>query len=303
MRQRIFIIGGSGFVGKNMVRFLHTKYDLYVYDRFVDADFFALFPDVKVAPIALEKEMVPIEDGTPDFLINLAADVIGQRDISLMDGMIQNNLRILMNLYQRFQNCAGKMKLVIQFGSLEEYGPNFIPYKETDRECPLSPYALAKQLTTNTAVMLYRNYGFPVCVVRPSNLFGRYQNSSKFIPYIAKTLLSGEDLNVTPCGQKRDFLYIDDFVDFIGKILENPHRVQGEIINVGSGRSESLQDIIEFLRIKTSSSSRVNYGTIPYRENEAMQLIGDVSKLREIIGSKEQPDFYKRLEEYITCDI
>ncbi|MCZ2614274.1 NAD-dependent epimerase/dehydratase family protein, partial [Bacteroides fragilis] len=74
------------------------------------------------------------------------------------------------------------------------------------RECPNSPYALVKQLTTNTSMMLYRNYGFPIMVVRPGNLFGPLQNKDKFIPYVVGQLRSGLPLNVSPCEQKRDFI-------------------------------------------------------------------------------------------------
>lgn len=59
------------------------------------------------------------------------------------------------------------LKLFIQFGSSEEYGAKISPFKEEEREYPSSPYALVKQLTTNTAMMLYYNYNFPVMVVVP----------------------------------------------------------------------------------------------------------------------------------------
>ncbi len=68
-----------------------------------------------------------------------------------------------------------RLKLFIQFGRSEEYDNNGSPFVETMREEPNSPYALVKQLTTNTALMLYCNYGFPVMVVRSGNLFGSGQ--------------------------------------------------------------------------------------------------------------------------------
>ena len=107
------------------------------------------------------------------------------------------------------------MKLFIQFGSSEEYGSISSPFKEENREYPNSPYALVKQLTTNTALMLHRNYGFPTMVVRPGNLFGPGQNKNKFIPYVIDKLRKGEPLNVSPCEQKRDFIYVDDFAEDI----------------------------------------------------------------------------------------
>lgn len=174
---------------------------------------------------------------------------------------------------------AKKLKMFIQFGSSEEYGSEGSPFKETMREQPNSPYALVKQLTTNTALMLCRNYGFPAMVVRPGNLFGPGQNPTKFIPYVINQLKDNKPLDVTPCEQKRDFIHVDDFADAIKAIIKNYRVCVGEIINVSSGVSVSLKSIIEHYKKELKSTSQVNYGAIPYRENEAMDLRCDTEKL------------------------
>lgn len=144
---------------------------------------------------------------TPDYIINLASIVTAERNLSLFDELISSNLKVLLNLFERFKEDK-TLKLFIQFGSSEEYGSEGSPFKEDNREKPNSPYVLIKQLTTNTALMLHRNYKYPVTVVRPGNLFGPGQNESKFIPYIIKQLRENKPLNVSPCEQKRDFIYI-----------------------------------------------------------------------------------------------
>ena len=172
--------------------------------------FFASYPDVETHILDLVREKLPVEKPTPDYIINLASIVTAERDLSLFDGLISSNLKILLNLFERFKKDDG-LRLFIQFGSSEEYGSEGSPFKEENREYPNSPYALVKQLTTNTAMMLHRNYGFPAMVVRPGNLFGPGQSRSKFIPYVIDQLKKGEPLNVSPCEQKRDFIYVDEF--------------------------------------------------------------------------------------------
>lgn len=120
-------------------------------------------------------DKIPSEIIAPDYIINLASIVTAERDLSLFDELISSNLKVLLNLYERFKDTSS-LKLFIQFGSSEEYGSISSPFKEENREYPNSPYALVKQLTTNTALMLHRNYGFPAMVVRPGNLFGPGQN-------------------------------------------------------------------------------------------------------------------------------
>lgn len=282
MKNTLYLIGGSGFIGKNLVRILSAKYEITVFDKFIDMDFFRTYGDVRTCRLDLVDELIPECHGTPDYIINLASIVTAERDLSLFDGLISSNLRILLNLFQRFKEDKN-LRLFIQFGSSEEYGSEGSPFKETMREQPNSPYALVKQLTTNTALMLYRNYGFPSMVVRPGNLYGPGQNPTKFIPYVIAKLKDNLPLDVTPCEQKRDFIHVDDFTYAIEGLLLNYNKCIGEIVNVSSGKSISLKNIIEKYKTEFNSTSKVNYGAIPYRENEAMDLCCDITKLERII--------------------
>ena len=298
MKERLFLIGGSGFIGKNLVRCLHEQYAISVYDKFIDKEYFSHYPDVKTNLIELDKDKISEDAEAPDYIINLASIVTAERDLSLFDSMIASNLKVLLNLYERFKD-EEKLKLFIQFGSSEEYGNDGSPFLETMREEPNSPYALVKQLTTNTAMMLYRNYAFPIMVVRPGNLFGPLQGGKKFIPYVIDSLKQNAPLNVTPCEQKRDFIYADDFAWAIGELLKNHQSAVGQIVNVSSGESLSLKSIIEHCRKAIGSKSEVNYGAIPYRENEMMDLRCSVSKLESIIGQPVKYDMLNRLEKLI----
>lgn len=298
MKERLFLIGGSGFIGKNLVRSLYKQYNIYVYDKFVDLEYFSHYPNVTTNLIELDKDKIGEDVEAPDYIINLASIVTAERNLSLFDSMIASNLKVLLNLYECFKD-EKRLKLFIQFGSSEEYGNDGSPFMESMREEPNSPYALVKQLTTNTAMMLHRNYAFPIMVVRPGNLFGPLQGGKKFIPYVIDSLKQNAPLNVTPCEQKRDFIYADDFAWAIGELLKNHTKAVGQIVNVSSGESLSLKSIIEHCRKVIGSKSEVNYGAIPYRENEMMDLRCSVSKLETIIGQPVKFDMLNRLEKLI----
>lgn len=294
MLDKLFIIGGSGFIGKNMVRCLYGKYQISVFDKFIDSEYFAYYPEVRCYCIELDKDQIDVSIESPDYMINLASIVTSERDIGLFDSMIQSNLKVLLNLYLRFKDS--RIKLFVQFGSSEEYGNVANPYDESIRESPNSPYALVKQLTTNTALMLYRNYGFPIMVVRPGNLFGPDQSASKFIPYVIQRLRENKPLNVTPCEQRRDFIYVDDFVYGVELILHHSDKTVGEILNVSSRESISLKEIIEICRDELKSESEVNYGAVPYRENEVMDLHCSMDKFRNVIGCDLECNVKQRLQ-------
>ena len=297
--ENIFLIGGSGFIGKNLVNQFRQNYEVHVIDKFIDEKFFSERPEVKTLKMDLVEEQVPCDYPSPDYIINLASIVTAERNFALFDGLISSNLKVLLNLYERFKNDKN-LKLFIQFGSSEEYGNEGSPFKESMRECPNSPYALVKQLTVNTALMLHSNYGFPAMVVRPGNLFGKYQNPSKFIPYVIQQLKANAPLNVTPCEQKRDFIYAEDFAWCIEQIIKNYNKAVGEIINVGSGESISLKSIIEICKNHIGSSSEIKYGALPYRENEVMDLRCDEGKLSKTINHEIKFNINNRLKEYIN---
>lgn len=297
--ERIYLIGGSGFIGKNLVEHLVSDYDLTIVDKFIDEDFFSSLPQVNILKMDLVEDMIPADYPTPDYIINLASIVTAERDFSLFDTLISSNLKVLLNLYDRFKE-DNNLKMFIQFGSSEEYGSEGSPFVETMRESPNSPYALVKQLTVNTALMLNANYGFPAMIVRPGNLFGKYQHKNKFVPYVISQLKANQPLNVTPCEQKRDFIYASDFAWCIGQLIKNYTKVVGEIVNVASGESISLKEIIETCREEIGSSSEINYGALPYRENEVMDLKCSEDKLTAIIRQPIKFNINKRLKEYIS---
>ncbi|GHV65458.1 UDP-glucose 4-epimerase [Bacteroidia bacterium] len=292
------MVGGSGFIGKNLAAYFYETYDIAIFDKFIDETYFSNYPAITTYKMDLAAGAISEELPTPDYIINLASIVTAERDMSLFDEMISSNLKVLLNLYQRFgdDKC---LKLFVQFGSSEEYGSEHSPFEETQREIPTSPYALVKQLTGNTAIMLYRDFEFPATVVRPGNIFGPMQPESKFIPYVISQLKQNLPLNVTPCEQKRDTLHIDDFAWALGELLQNADKCKGEIVNVSSGESIVLRDIIDFSKKYLRSTSEIRYGALPYRANEVMDLRCSVDKLSAIIGKDIKFDIYMRLKQYI----
>ncbi len=146
--------------------------------------------------------------------------------------------------------------------------------------------------------MLYENFRFPALVVRPSNIFGPYQENSKFIPYVVSKLIKNEDLHLTKCEQKRDFIYVKDLIRYLDEIIQFKESYIGKIINVGFGRSYPLKEIVEYLKQIINSESHIIYGALPYRANEIMDLLPDLTLLHSKIQWRPQ-SFYENLKSYV----
>ncbi len=286
--MKVVIFGGFGFIGKNLYEYLKDKLNVVLIDKYIDEEFLKINTDIKYykydfSDLSLLKEILNNEN--PDYIVNLISCVTAERELGLFPKMIESNLNVFLKIYEASKELEN-LKVTLQFGSGEEYGNIEAPFKETDKELPLSPYAVTKQITTSTALMLYKNYNYPVCIIRPSNLFGKYQNKNKFIPYVLEKLKNNEEILTTFGEQKRDFIYAEDFAYIIFKLLKNSEKIKGEIINVGSGISISLKEIILYLKNKLNSNSEVKFGAIPYRENEMMNFCLDIFKLENILNKK-----------------
>lgn len=276
MKKNILLAGGCGFIGKNIIEQYKNKHELLIIDKDIDINFCKKNnTNYKSIDVSNKKTLLELKniiiDFKPDIIFNLISIVTASRDLTLFPAMVESNLNVLLNFYEALKE-NNFLDLFIQFGSGEEYGNIKAPFKATDREEPNSPYALIKQLTTNTALMLYRNYGFPIVVIRPTNLLGKYQSEDKFIPYITKKLKNNEELNVTRCEQKRNFIDVVEFIKKLESIIKNKKKNIGKIINIGSGKAITLKKIIEEKKKTYKSSSIINYGAIPYRKSEIMDF-------------------------------
>lgn len=296
--MKIIIFGGCGFVGKNLSKYLKKFYDIVVIDKYIDKLFLEenkiRFYQYDFENIDKLREIINLEK--PEYIINLISYVTSIRELGLFPKMLNTNLDILLKIYEVTKELEN-LKLVMQFGSGEEYGNIQAPFKEKMKEEPVSPYAIAKLITTNTALMLNKNYNYPICVIRPSNLFGKYQSKDKFIPYILEKLKNNQEILTTYGEQKRDFIYIDDFIQIIKELLEKSNLAEGKVINVGSGISISLKEIILNLKEKLNSKSEIKFGAIPYRENEMMDFCLDIYKLENILNRKLNLEWLEKIIE------
>jgi len=300
--EKLLIAGGFGFVGKNLIELLKNKYSIVVIDKYIDQNFIRSnpeiawyqydFQDIDILKNILNKEK-------PDYVINLISVVTATRDLSLFSTLIETNLNTLLQFFECLKSVS-HLKLFVQFGSAEEYGNINTPYREDAREQPDSPYALIKTLTTNTAMMFFRNYHFPVAVIRPGNLFGKYQPNDKLLPYLIGKLRKNEEINLTPGEQKRDFIYIKDFALAIKNILDSSNDIIGNILNVSYGRGVSIKSIVEYLRKMIDSQSIINLGSLPYRENEMMEFECDIGLLLGKTGTQFRYNVYTAIDDYLA---
>ena len=126
-----------------------------------------------------------------------------------------------------------------------------------------------------------------VCVnIALEHFYGPYDNPTKFVSFIVKQLLDGVDsINLTPGEQKRDFIYIHDIVSAFILILNNCARIGPGYFDyeIGTGNTVAIRDFVELAKlISGNTHTRLDFGAIPYRENEAMETFVNTTSIRAL---------------------
>lgn len=112
--------------------------------------------------------------------------------------------------------------------------------------------------------------------------YGPNDDNSKFITYVLKELKSGADhIDFTEATPYRDFIYIDDVVDAYIFLLSKLEEISGlKTIEIGTGTTVMLKDLIKNIQeLVGRTNVKLNFGALPMRENEIMHSCADISLL------------------------
>ena len=284
-KERLLIVGGSGFIGKELAKLAIKKgFNVVV---------LSLNPPVEKklngieyiqADITSIKSLQKKNIDDIDYVVNLSGYI--NHDCFLNDGnkIIDTHFGGVKNLLQMLN--WSKLKRFVQIGSSDEYGDAPAPQHESLRESPISSYAVGKVASTQLLQMLAKTEKFPAVILRLFLVYGPGQDDSRFLPQIIKGCFSGKEFEASSGEQLRDFCYIDDIADGILKSLKSDN-VNGEIINLASGYPISIRTMIEEVQTYIGKGAP-KFGRVSYRVGENMCLYADTSKAELLLGWKSK---------------
>lgn len=179
------------------------------------------------------------------------------------------------------------VKRLVYAASSSCYGiPDEYPTPETAAIKPMYPYALTKNLGEQYVMHWHKIYKLPCVSLRLFNVYGPRSRTSGaygavFGVFLAQKL-SGVPLTVVGDGsQTRDFTFVADVADAFVRAAES--NVEGEIFNVGSGNTYSVNYLVSLLGGPTLS--------VPKRPGEPDCTFADATKISEKLKWKPQFSF------------
>ncbi len=312
-RKTFLITGANGFIGTHLISLLvRNGANLIAVSRrgLPYGSMFMLYGLKKtdihnhhICDIYDNKSMTDIiSRHKPDILINLAYGDTGKR--SWND--VFQNIPAEIDKYPAFLNSVSKVGRLVLIGTCEEYGLNTPPFKECQREDPVSAYSLTKTIQYYISSYFSKTNKNDFLYLRPFTTYGPLQKSSMFVSSAISSFIEGKNFNMSQGKQKREFNFITDIAYNI--ILASlKHDLPGSTINIGSGVSYRIRDVAVLIRDMIDKKLDIIYNDSIRRDIEIDDLVSDnkimrnclsgpVVKLKE--GLRITVEYHRRVKGY-----
>jgi UDP-glucose 4-epimerase len=267
---RLLVTGAGGFVGAAVVRLAVARgLDVVA----------AVGPQSRLdrlAPVARHVAVVradvtdeaalaaTVANARPDACVHLAAAgaVVREDDVGLL--LVTNALapaRLARELAR-----AGCARLVTA-GSSSEYGSVTGAMDEASACDPDDPYGVAKLAGGLLARVVAREHGLESAHLRLFSVYGPGEDPRRLVPTVIHNLLAGRPVELTPGGQVRDFVYVDDVAEALLDAALRPG-IDGLTANVGTGVQTTVRELCLEVAALTGGHDLLRFGAVPYRAGE-----------------------------------
>ena len=209
------------------------------------------------------------------------------------------------NLFEAILSLGLSPKIQVA-GSSEEYGfvhPDELPMKETSPLRPLSPYAVSKVAQDLLAYQYFQSYGLKTVRTRGFNHTGPRRGDVFICSNFAKQIVEIEKQKREPVifvgnlDAKRDFTDVRDIVRAYWLSLEKGE--DGEVYNVGSGKAQSMRQILDMLIAMSEADVKIEVDQERLRPSDVPVLESDCSKFQTLTGWEPRIPFKQSLEDLL----
>lgn len=300
MKKRILILGGAGFVGTNLAKFLlqNREAELTLADYSFSRDLSEYFSEKEIDSIKFVQNDFTSSsafdslDKNYDFVYMLASVVGVNNTLDHPDEVIRVNTSLIFNCLEWLKTTTVKRVLFTSTSETYSGTTEILDYPiPTDESVPLCiqdvsdprfTYAITKILGESAFLNYAKTCDFEATIVRYHNAFGPDMGFKHVIPHLVERFTNNESpVRMYGHDQTRAFSYIDDTVE--GSVLAmESDMAAGEIFHIGSSQEISIEELIKAVGdIMGYSGEYVEAPTYP---GSVSRRCPDISKAQRILG-------------------
>ncbi|SOD52067.1 MULTISPECIES: NAD-dependent epimerase/dehydratase family protein [unclassified Rhizobium] len=290
--MRCLVLGGGGFLGKNLVDSLETKgYFVRSFDRALNE---------KRGGASEEKSASNVEHFSGNFLarsdieaalngidvcFHLISTTIASTSNANPTFDVETNLLGTLQLLKCAVKSGVKRIVFISSGGTVYGVPKTIPISEEHSTYPTSSYGITK-LAIEKYLDLYRSlHGLEYVTLRLANPYGvgqRLDAQQGAIAVFLARALRGEEISIWGDGSViRDYIYVDDAIDAMVRSADV--NIQGGcVVNIGAGVGYSINEILS--AIEKVTGRRTNKKYVEGRTYDVPANVLDISAAARLLG-------------------
>ena len=266
--MRILLTGSSGFIGNKLLnRLCELNCEVAIHVRTKPTDFESNITVFCGELINFSKQ---IKDFSPHYVFHLAGKSNYPTNIKEELELWESNElygTILLSILKDIPNL-----IFVNFTSS-------LAYEDGDIT-PFTYYALTKANFVNNLMFFSQRSSMRVFNLILYSVYGRGDKSKRAINYIIDALDSPQPVLMSPGEQQMDFVHVDDVIKLCEELLKEKPIGDLEDIYVGSGKSHTLKDISTLIEKITNKHANIDFGGIPYRNEEKMVNIALIERNR-----------------------
>ncbi|MBP2656387.1 MAG: UDP-glucose 4-epimerase [Firmicutes bacterium] len=236
-----------------------------------------------------------------DIVVNLAAQAGVRYSIANPHAYIQSNIVGFMNILEACRHH--QIEHLVYASSSSVYGMNInMPFSvHHNVDHPISLYAASKKSNELMAHTYSHLFGLPTTGLRFFTVYGPWGRPDMAPFLFTNAIINGKPIQVFNNGNmKRDFTYIDDIVEGIVRLLNNPPRANADwdkqkadpgsssapykIYNIGNSKPIDLMEFIETIEAKIGKKAHKDF--LPLQDGDVPVTYADVKDLIEDVGFK-----------------
>ncbi|MFA6391482.1 MAG: NAD-dependent epimerase/dehydratase family protein [Patescibacteria group bacterium] len=284
MKKTILILGGEGFIGRNLIDELKDNCNIISFDLEKNAK-----SDDKITfykgNFTFQQDLeIIFKENKIDIVIHALSTTIPSNSNANIIYDINSNLVATIELLDLMRKYSTPKIIFISSGGtvygLLDHEQSVVT--ENQATNPICSYGIVK-LSIEKYIYLYNYlYGINYLVLRFANPYGRYHKSDKqgLINVILNKIINHETVTIWGDGSTvRDYVYINDCSSIVRNLIEK--NISNETINIGSGVGYSINDILKIIE-KQIGNFKTN--RLETRDFDVPSFILDNSKLQSIIN-------------------